>query len=612
MAYINVGAGFDDGLSQPKNTAERVLLESMVAAAALIAGGSTDILAQRAIVDEICLDGDARGIHRFEARHFRDFVREQLAEEPVSADPIDHASNLIGLGWKVRGRDGPPEVSGVSGCTSYLNDAVSILLNEICEDLKRIDRRQFIHALLHNHETAASHRGHWRRTSRALLAMRRDKESALRTIVEHNAELNACSIASRILMEAAICECPLESGERPGRLELSRMIAKIMTVFQFGGWSDAIYWGAMEPRLKITPLGDIHANVSFMQTVYEPFGRNEARTHTERAVEAYDELYRPMLTQTSVASSFEAGFLSAWEAEFGISVDGMRAFAGKLEDLALQEQAVFIELERSRLAGVLSESARLSHTQALLALEFQTSASRPEWRVVSEGFASKDWYPWRFRRRLAILRRPFIQIDASNDPVVICAPGLILDSFRSMLAWFHKGEISQARSREMAKWLGHTNDVHRLAFNETVANEMRRLGWQVRKEVRLTHILGRPLDRDYGDIDVLAWNPNAGRVLAIECKDLQAHTTFGEVAEELNDFRGETLRNGKPDHLKRHLDRVAILVAKQAAVAKFLALSFSIKIEGHLVFKNSVPMRFAWDAMASRIKLSLFKELPHI
>jgi hypothetical protein len=30
---------------------------------------------------------------------------------------------------------------------------------------------------------------------------------------------------------------------------------------------------------------------------------------------------------------------------------------------------------------------------------------------------------------------------------------------------------------------------------------------------------------------------------------------------------------------------------------------------GHLVFKNPVPMQFAWDKMASKIKLSLFDQL---
>src|ERR1035438_9643486 len=87
------------------------------------------------------------------------------------------------------------------------------------------------------------------------------------------------------------------------------------------------------------------------------------------------------------------------------------------------------------------------------------------------------------------------------------------------------------------------------------------MGWKVEKEIKLTGLLGRRLDRDYGDIDVLAWRPESGRVLAIECKDVQYNKTLGEVAEQLSDFRGEIRADGKPDLLKKHLARLEILYA---------------------------------------------------
>jgi hypothetical protein len=141
---------------------------------------------------------------------------------------------------------------------------------------------------------------------------------------------------------------------------------------------------------------------------------------------------------------------------------------------------------------------------------------------------------------------------------------------------------------------------------------MEKLGWRVQKEVTLTGLLGRPLDRNYGDIDVLAWRPEVGRVLAIECKDVQFNKTLGEVAEQLADFRGEVRPDGKPDHLKRHLDRLDVLRAHGTEISKKLKLTSPIRLEGHLVFRNPVPMQFAWDRMASKIRLSLFSELDRL
>ena len=141
---------------------------------------------------------------------------------------------------------------------------------------------------------------------------------------------------------------------------------------------------------------------------------------------------------------------------------------------------------------------------------------------------------------------------------------------------------------------------------------MRELGWQVESEVKLTKLLGQSLDRDYGDIDVLAWKPESGRVLVMECKSLQFHKTLGEVSEQLADFRGEVESDGKPDDLRRHLDRLSVLKSHKSAISKLLKLAAPIQMTGHLVFRNPVPMQFAWGKMANKIQLSLFDQLDEL
>jgi len=113
-------------------------------------------------------------------------------------------------------------------------------------------------------------------------------------------------------------------------------------------------------------------------------------------------------------------------------------------------------------------------------------------------------------------------------------------------------------------------------------------------------------------IDVLAWRRDSGRVLAIECKDLEYNKTIGQVAEQLSDFRGELRSNGKPDHLRKHLDRLDVLNTCKAEIGKFLKLPDPINLEAHLVFRNLVPMKFAWERMASKVRLSLFTELDQL
>ena len=395
---------------------------------------------------------------------------------------------------------------------------------------------------------------------------------------------------------------------------MSRLMSRALMAFGLGGWSDAVYWRAMEARVRVTALGDVRMKLSFVDDVYEPFVRTGGRIQVREAAEDYPLLYKSEEPRPSVAETLEDEFVSAWEAEFGISLQGCRHFLDRLEEIGLQRSELVFYLPRSTLITILAEVSELSIEKAEAALDMFSLRPRPEWRVVGETFEERDWQPWRFRRRLSVLRRPLFQIDELKDPNFLVAPGLADDAVYALVRWFHSGEIPQwqLRSTEMRTWAGRRNHVHRTKFNAEVASRMRELGWLADAEVGITKLLERPLNRNFGDIDVLAWQSDSGRVLAIECKDLQFRKTLGEVAGQLADFRGEVQPNGKPDLLRKHLDRIDVLNANAATIGQKLKLSAPIQLEGHLIFKNPVPMQFAWDHMASKIQLSLFDQLDRL
>ncbi|MGC2530359.1 MAG: hypothetical protein WA639_21640 [Candidatus Acidiferrum sp.] len=612
--HISVGKGFDDGLLQPENIAERCLVAAIVSAVAIAAGDGLNEEKKLRLTKEICPNTEARHRHRFEARSFRDHLRSEIPREPELIDKMDDATSRIGLGWRVRSRESGSEVTGVAECTALLNQVVKVVLDDLCRELRELNRKSFVNAVLLNHEATATNRDIWKQTTKANLALHEDKQAALRTITMHHGHLNASFLATRLLLEAAVCECPLVGGREPGELELSRTMCHVLRAHHLGGWSDAIHWGAMEPRVKITPLGDVFVNHNFIDKVYEPFGREAGEAEVKRAAESYGRLYAPSKVVPAVTTAFEQRFLDAWNEEFGCSLDAMRAFIDKLENLGIKRNKAVYTVTRSDLVGMLRSVTDLDAERASLTLSFITTLPRAEWRVVSIGFSDKDWVPWRFGRRLSVLRRPLIQVDEQVNPSVFIAPGLVRDALYVIVRSFHSGEVpsSQVSGPGMRKWIGHANNVQRSAFNATVAERMRELGWLVEKEIKLTQILGRPLDRNYGDVDVLAWKPSTGRVLAMECKDVQYNKTLGQVAEQLSDFLGVVRRDGKRDLLRKHLDRLEILNANKSEVAKSLKMSVPAQLEGHLIFRNLVPMRFAWERMASKVRLSLFEELDQI
>jgi hypothetical protein len=292
----------------------------------------------------------------------------------------------------------------------------------------------------------------------------------------------------------------------------------------------------------------------------------------------------------------------------------LRKFADSLEDIGITHDALWFDLQRSELVALLANCAERSPQDVASTIDLLTLPCRADWLSTPTGLKDKDWHPWRFRRRLSLVRRPFIQLDENADPRICVAPAVVRDALYILLRSFHIGETPdwQVSSSSMRKWLGHTNNVTRTAFNRSISEQMRAMGWQSEPDYRITKLLGFPLDRDYGDVDALAWHPASGRVLAIECKDLQFHKTLGEVAEQLSDFRGIVRPDGKNDLLRKHLDRMIVMEQHKAAIAKRLRLRTDARIEGYVVFKNPVPMEFSWAETQPVIKILLPDQLEHL
>ncbi|MDP6588738.1 MAG: hypothetical protein QF666_04755 [Alphaproteobacteria bacterium] len=528
-------------------------------------------------------------------------------------DGDDAAAIKLGLGWRVHPKSSKTIIEGKSDCISFLNRLVRDIEDELCRDLSEFDRLAIIEFALRNHEAAIVDRDRWHHTAAAVLSLHDNKEATFAVIAKHDSELNAVFLATRLLVEVALCECPVKGGRKPGRLDLSRLMAKIVFLFEMGGWSDAMRWDAMEPRLRVTTLGDVHANLGFFEDVIDPFGLTISDVHVTHAVKTYAENLKELPIRDSVADKFETPFLEAWQEEFGVTLDEVRMFVEFVEDLGVHDKTALLEVPKSRLLAVDVDGRSLATEVAKKLVEFLSLKNRMRWRDVPEGFDDKDRQPWRFRRRLTILRRPLIQISDDDDPLIVVAPGILRDSFVHMVGNYFRGDYPHWQLKKgMRVWAGRASDKRGKEFSTMVADRLKELGWQAESEIAITKLLAQGFERDYGDVDVLAWIPMTGRVLIIECKDVQYRKTYGEISEQLSDFRGELREDGKPDYLLRHLNRVDIVSSHLSLVAKYVKMKDALKVESYLVFRNPVPMQFALKKMSEQVSVSTFDQLGEI
>jgi len=585
---LTIGADFDRALYNPLNVAEAALVKALIAGVARLSGGSS--IDTEELLKKIVPNAQVRQSHVFAAREFRDYLPELGEQRLIKISAYEDGATRLGLGWKVRDMHDGSVVTGRQACRVFLNSLVRRLEDELSEYLRGLDRLDVLSKILLNHEVAAVSRSRWHRTSAAILALRKDAAAALGPMRDQESKLNAVFHGSRVLLEMAVCDCSLEGGRKLGQLDHSLLLTLASQINQLGGWSDLIHWGLMDSKIVIRPLGDVHVEQDFVDGVIEQFGSRTSEVRYKNSARGYEKNLRvPSIAPDARSGGLDQEFLDAWVAEFGVELDAFRRFVDALENHGIEIKEPVFVLRRSALEELTDDPEAGRKIVTALSL-----LPRPSWRQVPEGHDDRDISSWRFRRRLGLLRRPLLQFTDDADPQMLCAPGPVREGFSSMVGNYYYGTYADRHlGPAMRKYAGHARRRDGHEFNASVSAKVEMLGWQTHSEIALTKVLARRLERNYGDVDVLAWDADSRRVLVMECKDLQFRKTYGEIAEQLMDFAGEIDEDGKRDLLRKHLDRVELLRAHAAVVARFLGLGDECVIESHLVFKNPVPMQFA-------------------
>lgn len=608
VVHITAKQGFLFSFRHPTNIGERLLVEAFVRATSTLSRNVVPDDEIHKMLNKIIPNEWARDMHFFSAQRFREFVGHKRDKDVLLIAKADDALLRIGLGWRVRKREQGPRVVGVEGCCQYLNDVVESVWQDIKATLKKFDRERMLVSLVGNHEAITIESDRWLRTARSIMAFHADKEETTKAAADKVAHFNAASLASRVLMEMALCECP-EKGAEPGRIDISRLMANVMLMHYLGGWSEAIRYGSKEAEIRIQTLGDIHTHVGFDETIATPYGLALGVLRFQDGADTYEKHFIVKEPVRNTQDEIEKEFWDAWTGEFGFTIDELRVFMDNLDEEGIRrEELQFIASFEDIVA--LDKYGKLTPNTVRKIIDMLALPPRSTWASTPPGFRSRDWYPWCFRRRLSVISRPILQLNNDNKGPYIIAPGMVRDGAAKVIDYCYSGgyDAKDFSKGKLRWWIGAAENKRGHEFNKKVAKRFEELGWKARHDIKLTEILNDKLDRNYGDVDVLAWKDT--RVLAIECKDLELAMTNSDVARQLNEFRGEIRpKNLKPDRLKKHLLRMEVLQEHEQGVAKFIKSPHPVSIEAGLVFSRIVPMQFTNIASEQNIVIATIDEL---
>lgn len=564
----------------PRNDAERLLVDTLVKGALALAKVNDVETRAARIVASVALSDHDRFMHLMPAQDVRDYLREFETEPPELLHDDEVAFNTIHIAQEAKLK-APSKIDTVESANSALNQLVDALWKRIEARLREIDRADFTIRCLHNHERLLYEHDRWQRTSRALLSLHKDRADVLKATQAVQEKRDRTQIIDRILIEMAVCTSPLNAGRLASQADIDYLATHVLLLVATAAHSDAVRSACAEPSMRISALGDFTFGDDFMDVMRPYIASHFERTYM-KAVENYDDFFSPRPEGTKAEEDvFGHQFVESFSGEFGISPSRLKELAGLLEQDAIERRSAVVVHNTASFAESLAGGG-FSRTEIAGLQRNFVLTPRERWESAPKPFRNKDWQPWRYRRRLSLMTRPFVDL---GDGRLVYAPGFCEDSFRHTIMESFTGafETEYFDTKQMKQYSGAANARRGLEFNQAVADVFSGQGWEVRLEVAMTE-LEAPEDQAKGDIDVIAWRRDV--VCICECKELLFARTVSEVADQLKRFRGNP-----GDDLDKHLRRARFIESHPDKLVRITGIDRP-RVFPLLVTSKVVPMQF--------------------
>lgn len=472
-----------------------------------------------------------------------------------------------------------------------LNNAANIIWERVKARLLTLDRQSVVERAIGNDYAIYRDRATWQLTAAALLSLYEDQADVIAGANQREGQRGLAALASRVIAEMAVCVSPVGSGSQCSTADLDYLVANVSILLECSSQSDAIHYRLSSRPLVIEPNGTFTFDTTFHQALHAPYMHSHGERGFRAAAASYGDAFN---NSDSEVKALDPKYETAFLDEFGLSPRQLMEFTFRMADIAVGARRETFVLFRSEVEEHLKQ---LGVAGPSLASEVLTLKPRARWDDPKPKNAKpRDWYPWRFNRRLSLMRRALVQLEDATDPRVLIAPALLDRSVEYLIAGSYAGRlpVELFASTTMRAWIGSAVDKEGHEFNHDVAARFKELGFEARPDVKLTELGGTPA---MGDVDVLAWKPGTGIVFATECKRLLFARTVAEIGERLQEYTVVAAPGEDRTPIQKHVDRISFLRTACPALSRITGIpADKIVLRSALVTDYLVPMQFLKDA----------------
>lgn len=484
----------------------------------------------------------------------------------------------------------------------FLHIGVDVLLEKLREKTSHFDTKTLLEMLLNNHETLLYRREHNKVLQPAQILCFGDSEGKRKEYLDDETRITDSGLATRVLIEYLSATQNQLGKDTPGSDDVEGLLAIVNEVVRIGGICDAIHLDVADHTVEQLASGRYGINDDDFNDNMGDFANAHSVEIVNQYIEDFDDKMERLAVheeKPAIEKDEEHKLIDeAFEADWGISYTNILQFLYVCHLIAVKIQTSVLGItEKDLTKEAIKLCPELTEDIIKTCLHRFTLDKRADYLTPPAGMEGRDIFPWIYNRELSYLRRPIVRYSKPEGGEILML------GFRScIVAGLQLTDLLYSgRLRHVGKKLGDLLGVFESKKGREFNEEVRTFLQQISGLVVWPHDVSmKPkgnliTDKDYGDIDVMAYNPLTRILYSIECKNTNTAKNVREMKTEMDEYlgRGDNPEKDKKKALVlKHLRRHQWLKNNTEQVKNYLGVKDELIIKSLMLTASVIPTSY--------------------
>lgn len=479
-----------------------------------------------------------------------------------------------------------------------LRNIVTVCLDRVKQMVSQYDYKDLLLRAIWHHDTLIWKREHDKIYNSAQVVCFGKNQEKEQEIGKFELQLTRTDIGLRCLIEYLAAQ-PHKGGRKMiGDYELEYIATIMSEVVNYGSICDLIHFN-VENNMSVEHLESGRYGVYHDEFEHKLFTFQVAyiEENIENHLQHFPFTFAPIKRKT--VDSNDPLFMEtdkAFAIDWGISFQELGWICFNMSSMCIERKKTVLQLPEEDVVREICKMTQMSEQVVQIGILRLSLQARSKFLEAPDGYDQQEVYPWRYNREFSFIRRFIVrEIDDNGKMYLIFSQRNAILSFNQLSYLLVTGQLHVSKNDvHITKVIGKYSQEKGTAFNCQVRDFLKDNTdlKVVEYDVRITNDYPFYADKNYGDIDVLAFDTQTKVVYNIECKDTVMAKNMYQMYDEIGKYLGLNEKGKKKALVWKHFHRHEWLIHHKTDLANFLKVKDVKDVKSIIITSHVLPVSY--------------------